>query len=519
MSRPLLEVSGLHKAFAAPVLKNLDFDLRDGEVHALMGSNGAGKSTLCNIVCGIHKPDRGALRFAGEPYSPKSLKDAEALGISMVMQELNLFPTLSVAENLLFRSMADRFGVVRHVSLNRRAAAALRAVGLDAIDPASPLREHGVGQQQLVEIASALNRSPKCLILDEPTAALTDPQIDKLFDQIRQLRDAGAGVLYISHRMDEIARIADRVSVLRDGELVATERADAVSVDRLVELMAGKAPGQSKPAGSGSPAEARAVAMKIDNLSRRTRNRSGVASGFENVSLEVRSGEVLGIGGLIGSGRTELLRAIFGADEADSGCIRLATDEFTIARRFRSPAEAMAHGIGMVVEDRKAQGLFLDASVRRNITFAKLRELTGTLRVVDRETERELAATMAKRLHIHCDSPTQRVATLSGGNQQKTLIARWLACDFGILLFDEPGRGVDINAKSRIHELIRALTHSGKAIVVVSSETPELLSLADRIAVMSNGRLAEVFDRPDVSEAALLEASFRYYASAEAMGA
>lgn len=515
MNQELLRVSKLCKSFAVPVLQNLDFQLHEGEVHALIGSNGAGKSTLCNIISGIHAPDSGNFVFAGQPYIPSSLKAAEALGICMVMQELNLFPTLSVAENLCFRSMADRFGIVRHKSIQRRARESLRAVGLSNIDPAQPLAQLGVGQQQLVEIASVLQRPIKLLILDEPTAALTDPQIELLFAQIDLLRNQSVGVIYISHRMDEISRIADRVSILRDGELIATEAVADINVHRMVQLMAGDASTDTNASESTKNLDRQysAVLLKVENLSRRVRNQSGGDCGFENVSFELRSGEVLGIGGLIGSGRTELLRAIFGADVAQSGCIRLASDEFQVPQLMSSPAEAISHGIGMLVEDRKAQGLFLSGSIRDNISFTLLEGLTNKLGVVDQSAEEDLALSMSEKLSIQYDSIQQPVSSLSGGNQQKTLMARWLARDLSILLFDEPSRGVDARAKARIQALIREQAAMGKAVLVVSSETQELLKVSDRVAVMSNGRLAGVFNTAELTEEKLLEASFRFYAS------
>jgi len=520
MSQLLFRANKLNKSFAVPVLKDLDFELHRGEVHALMGSNGAGKSTLCNIICGIHTADSGNFQFEGQPYVPSSLKEAETLGICMVMQELNLFPTLSVAENLCFRSLADRFGIVRHSVIEQRAQKALRAVGLANIDPAQPLSQLGVGQQQLVEIASVLQQSIKLLILDEPTAALTDPQIDLLFEQINRLKSQGVGVIYISHRMDEISRIADRVSILRDGELVATEAVTDIDADKMVQLMAGDASTgvddsktSTKVAEQTAQVQANPVLLKVENLTRRIRNQSGGLTGFENVSLELRAGEVLGIGGLIGSGRTELLRAIFGADLAHSGCIRLAADTFDTPRLMRSPAEGINHGIGMLVEDRKAQGLFLSGSIVDNISFTVLDRLTNKLGVVASNAEEQLSAFMGEKLSIQYDSMQQPVSSLSGGNQQKTLIARLLAKDLSILLFDEPSRGVDARAKARIQQLIREQAAKGKAVLVVSSETQELLKIADRIAVMSNGQLAGVFDAVELSEEKLLAASFRFYGS------
>jgi ribose transport system ATP-binding protein len=353
------------------------------------------------------------------------------------------------------------------------------------------------------------------LILDEPTSALTGPQIDLLFEQIIQLKKQGIGVIYISHRMDEISRIADRVSILRDGELVATKAVADISTDRMVQLMAGDESTSidMKESIDQSHLPNNSILLKVENLTRRTKNQSGGDSGFENISFNLNAGEVLGIGGLIGSGRTELLRAIFGADQAHKGCIRLASDGFKTRRIMKSPADAISHGIGMLVEDRKSQGLLLSHSVSKNISFAILDSLNKKLGVVDQSAEQDLAESMSKKLSIQCDSMQQPISLLSGGNQQKALLARWLAIDFSILLLDEPSRGVDARAKNQIQALIRELAAMGKAILIVSSETQELLKVSDRIAVMSNGRLAGIFKTTELSEEKLLEASFCFYSS------
>ena len=513
----LLRVKKLNKSFAVPVLKKLNFELREGEVHALLGSNGAGKSTLCNIISGIHTADSGDFEFSGSNYTPSSLQKAESLGICMVMQELNLFPTLSVAENLFFRSMSDRFGIVKHQVIQKRAKKALETVGLDYIDPAQPLSQLGVGQQQLIEIASVLQRHIKLLILDEPTSALTGPQINLLFKQILQLKKQGVGVIYITHRMDEISRIADRVSILRDGELVATKTTTDISTDHMLQLMAGEESISTDEKSSMTKplAKINKTLLKVENLTRRTKNQSGGDSGFEEINFHLHAGEVLGIGGLIGSGRTELLRTIFGADQAHSGCIRLATDKFKMKRIMRSPTEAISHGMGMLVEDRKSQGLLLSHSVSKNISFAKLNNLINRFGLVNNDIESELAQSMKEKLNIQYNSSNQPISFLSGGNQQKALLARWLAIHFSILLLDEPSRGVDARAKSQIQLLIRELAAQGKALIVVSSETQELLKVSDRIAVMSNGCLAGIYNANDLTEEKLLEASFSFYSSEE----
>lgn len=501
MRRELLQCSAVSKAFAVPVLSGVDFSVQPGEVHALMGSNGAGKSTLCNLIAGVLPLDSGRLTLGGERYAPASIREAEALGVRMVMQELNLFPTLSIAENICFNRLGARLGLLSRRRLRAQAAEALAALGLESLDPELPVAALGVGQQQLIELARVLAQPLSLLILDEPTAALTDPQIEVLFARLRELRERGVGIIYISHRMDEISRIADRVSVLRDGRLVATEAAAALDSHRVVELMTGET-AHGPPGRSGSGRRDRAL-LRIEGLGRR--------GAFSDIHLEVHAGEVLGIGGLIGSGRSELLRAIFGADRADQGGVRLAADGFATLRRFRSPGEAVAAGIGLVVEDRKSQGLLLPASVQHNISLGSLGALRGRFGLLEQGREAALAASRCEALDIRCHSLDQAVHELSGGNQQKVLIARWLALDLPVLLFDEPGRGVDARAKARIATLLRELAAAGKAIVVVSSETAELFELSDRIAVLSNGRLAETFTAGEASEQRLLAACFRFY--------
>lgn len=507
----LLQTRGLDKQFAVPVLRGVDFSLHRGEIHALMGSNGAGKSTLCNIIAGIHQPSAGSLLLEGNHYSPASIRDAEAAGVRMVMQELNLFPNLSIAENLCFNQLGNRLGIINRSTLKTSALAALARLKLDDLDPDLPVAALGVGKQQLVEIARVLTQPVRLLILDEPTAALTDPQIDQLFLQLDALRQSGVGIVYISHRMSEIQRVADRVSVLRDGVLVATESAHDMDDERLVHLMAGPAMVQipahgaaPEPAAQRPREPAGAVALRAEGFGRQ--------GAFRDISLEVHRGEVLGIGGLIGAGRTELLRALFGADLADRGWLRLAADGFTGKHRFKSPREAIAAGIGLVVEDRKEQGLLLDKSIAMNISLGSLPHLHNRLGLVDDAAIARHSELLCDKLDVKRDSIAQSVGQLSGGNQQKVLIARWLLQDLDVVLFDEPGRGVDARSKLRIQQLIRELAARGKAIVVVSSETEELLALADRVLVLSNGRLAGEFDAATVTEETLLAASFRHYA-------
>jgi ribose transport system ATP-binding protein len=497
---PRLRVRGLRKAFAAPVLRGISLDVRAGEVHALIGANGAGKSTLSKIVAGLLRPDAGAMERDGRPFAPASRRAAGDAGVQIVHQELNLLPTLSVGENLLLGRWPARAGlIIDRRRLREEATRALAALGLEGLDPDAPLAEVGIGHQQLVEIAAALSRPCRVLLLDEPTAALTDPQVERLFARLRDLKAAGAGMVYVSHRLEELRRIADRVSVLRDGEIVATVPADALSVPEAVRLMVGRAVAMRGP---GRAATGGRVAMRVEGLSR--------GPAVKGVSLAVREGEILGLAGLVGAGRTELLRAIVGADRPDSGAISLGDPP--VPRRVRRPADAARAGVGMVPEDRKRRGLLLPLAVRANASLGRLRALgRGPLRLVDRRAERAEVESAAGRTQLRCRSIEQPASELSGGNQQKVLLGRWLLRGPRVLLLDEPTRGVDLEAREAIHRLLVELADAGTAIVLVSSEFEELLSLCDRIAVLSAGRLVETVDRdaPGWTTEALLHAAFR----------
>ncbi len=501
----LLSVHNLDKTFAVPVLKQLNFELKRGEIHALMGSNGAGKSTLCNIIAGVHQATAGSMQFLGNDYRPENVNAAETSGVRMVMQELNLFPTLSIAENLCFKHLGNKFGVIDKQRLNQKAEALLTLVGLNDLSPDTPMAELGVGKQQLIEIASVISEPTQLLIVDEPTAALTDPQIDLLFNELNRLKESGVGIIYISHRMDEIQRIADRVSILRDGQLVATENIADIDVDTIVNLMAGSVDESAKTITKNNNTKANPVAFTVNQFTR--------APAFNDISFDVKAGEVLGIGGLIGSGRTELLRAMFGADVASSGFLSFTNDNFQQKVTPKTPIDGVKAGIGLVVEDRKSQGLLLQGSLLSNISLSILPKLTQFFGVTNNTQEHELATDIAKRLAIKYDDIYAPISQLSGGNQQKALIARWLLKDLPILLFDEPSRGVDARAKALIHDLIREQAALGKAVVVVSSETQELMTVSDRILVLSNGRLAGEFNPETLTEEQLLEASFRYYSA------
>lgn len=498
MPVPLLTVHGLEKRYGVPVLTDFDFELAPGEVHALVGSNGAGKSTFARILCGLVASDRGQVEFCGQPHAPRSKRAAEAAGVVMVLQELNVIGTLTVAENLFLSRLPHRSGLIDVDELHVRARAALARVGLAELDPATPAGELGVGQQQLLEIAGALAQDCRLLILDEPTAALTDPEIERLFAYLRQLQAGGVGILYISHRMDEIRRIADRVTVLRDGRRISTHPAAETTPADLVREMVGHELPDRAAAGVRAAGE---VALQVRHL--RT------ASGVEDVSFSVHRGEILGLAGLIGSGRTETLRAIYGADPLLAGEIEVGAPAARV--HFREPADAVRAGIGMVPEDRKQDGLLLTQSIRVNGTLASLPLHVRMAGWLDAGAEERTAAELCERLAVRCASLEQAAGELSGGNQQKIVIGRWLARDGEVLLLDEPTRGIDVAAKDRIYRLLQELVAEQKAIVVVSSDLPELMALCDRIVVLSAGRVAGEFRPGEWTQEKITRAAFSGY--------
>jgi len=498
----LLRGEGLGKRYATPVLSGVGFELHGGEVLALTGENGAGKSTLSKIVAGLVDPSEGEMWLEGQPYRPKSRKEAERLGVRMVLQELSLVPTLSVAENLLLERLPNTAGFIRRDVLNQAAAKQMAMIGLEAIDPRLPVSALGVGHQQMVEIARSLVGECRLLILDEPTATLTSREIEHLFHQIALLKARGVGVVYISHRLDELQQIADRVMVLRDGKHVETRPMRGSTQDDIVRLMVGRDVHEAldrprRPAG--------AVAMRVKGMSRGTVVR--------DVSLSLHNGEVLGLAGLVGSGRTELLRLIYGADRKDSGEVLLGNA--TTPARIATPVQAVKAGIGLVTEDRKSQGLLLPLSIRINTTLANLKAVAGG-GWLKRDEERVEVERLRQLLRVRSDSSEQAVGQLSGGNQQKVVFARWLHRDCEVLLLDEPTRGVDIGARADIYAQMDRLAAAGKALLMVSSDLRELMSVCDRIGVMSAGRLVRIFERGEWSEHALLEAAFSAYLAADA---
>ncbi|MCL6301269.1 sugar ABC transporter ATP-binding protein [Streptomyces kronopolitis] len=502
--RPLLRVEGVTKSFpGVRALDGVDLTLRAGEVHVLLGENGAGKSTLIKMLSGAHRPDEGRLLADGgqdgtreglHEVHIRSAQDAERLGIATIYQEFNLVPGLTVAENIfLGRQPRNRLGLVDKKTMRTRAAALLRRVRLD-VSPDTPVGELGIARLQMVEIAKALSLDARVLIMDEPTAVLTSEEVETLFEIVRELRDGGVGVIFITHHLDEIGVLGDRVTVLRDGRSVREVPA-ATDEDELIRLMVGRDIAEQYP--RQRPDEPGAPVLRVRGLTRR-----GAAAGpvFEGIDFEVRAGEVVGLAGLVGAGRTEVVRAIFGVDRYDAGTVEIDGKE--LARG--DVRAAMRAGLGLVPEDRKGQGLVLDASLQDNLTLARLdRDTRGGL--VDRGTQRREAAAVAAQLKVRMSGLGQSARTLSGGNQQKIVIGKWLLTDTRLLILDEPTRGIDVGAKVEIYQLINELTASGRAVLMISSDLPEVLGMSDRVLVMSQGRLAGELPAEAATQDAVME--------------
>lgn len=481
-AEPVVRMRNVSKEFPGVLaVDGVNLEIMPGEVHVIAGENGAGKSTLMKLLSQVERPTSGEVEISSERAGFHGPRYAQSLGVAMVYQEFALAPDLSVAENLFLGREPARAGLVNRREERNRAGELLRRVGLD-INPNRLVSSLTVAEQQRVEIAKALAIQAKILILDEPTATLAEKEIESLFEVIRNLKSHGIAILYISHRLDEIFRIADRVTVMRDGKIVDTLPVGELDEDKLVRMMVGRDIENLYPK---AEVEIGDVVLRVEGITR--------GGALKNCSFEVRAGEILGFAGLVGAGRTELARAVFGADPIDSGRIELDGREV----RIKSPQAAIDAGIGYLTEDRKGEGLALQLGIDKNITLATLPAWAG---LVNLKAERQTAQRRSDQLNIRTPSIRRRVQMLSGGNQQKVVVAKWLETNAKVLFFDEPARGIDVGAKAEMFSLIGDLAKEGRAIVLISSYLPELLNMCDRILVMHEGQVAGVLSREKFSE-------------------
>ncbi len=486
---PVLEMRHIRKTFPGVVaLDDVDFDLRRGEVHILLGENGAGKSTLMKILSGAYHKSAGQIVFDGEDVEIRNPKHAQSLGISTIYQEFNLIPHLSAGENIFLGREPRRFGLIDQRAIFQEATRTLNGLGLN-LDPHKLIKELKVAEQQMIEVAKALSLDARILIMDEPTAALTEHEIKELFANIRSLRDKGVSIVYISHRMEELFEIGDRVTVLRDGRTVGTYDVRETSKAELIRLMVNRELTELFPK---ERAELGPEVLRVEELN--------THAGLKDISFSLRKGEVLGIAGLLGAGRTELARAIFGLDKIASGTISING----LPQRIGSPRAAINSGIGFLTEDRKSQGLVLPLSVKENLCLASVDKFSRW-GLMNAQEEQQAADRYVKDLRIKTPSLDQKVVYLSGGNQQKVVLSKWLCCKSEIFIFDEPTRGVDVGAKAEIYQLMNKLTASGVAIIMISSEMLEVLGMSDRILVMRGGRITGEFSAEEATSERILQ--------------
>lgn len=494
----LLNVSGVTKEFPGVLaLKNVSLSVAKGEVHGLLGENGAGKSTLIKILSGAYKPDSGIIEFNGQTVRVENPHHAQKLGIVTIYQEFNLVPSLTIAENVFIGREPGAQGFVNWTKLRESTRELLDRLGI-ALDPMTLVRDLSVAEQQMVEIARALSMQSQLIIMDEPSSALSETEVRRLFDLIRELRSQGISVIFVTHRLEEVMQICDRITVLRDGRNVGSASVKDITTADIIRMMVGRSMDELFQR-TGASRHGDAV-LRVRNLSRTGNSQDPHAMVLQDINFEVHAGEILGIAGLVGAGRTELARAIFGADPFASGIIEIEGRPV----RIRSPRDAIRHGIGLVPEDRKQQALFLALAVRENTSMASLDRLLRWGLFVRRNDEDRLMEQYREALNIRMSSPEQKVANLSGGNQQKVVIARWLALKPKVLIVDEPTRGIDVAAKAEVHMLLNELAHSGIAVVMISSELPEILGMSDRIITLREGRLTGEVTRAEATEEKLM---------------
>jgi len=493
MGDVLVSMEEIEKTFpGVHALSQCRFELRSGEVHALVGENGAGKSTLMKVLAGVYAKDAGRIVFKGKEVDIPNPRAAQQLGISMIHQELNLMPHLTVAQNI-FIGRESRPGfrlLLDEKEINAKTQQLFETMHLK-LDPRTKVADLTVAKQQMVEIAKALSFNSDVLIMDEPTAALTESEIDELFRIIRQLRERGVGIVHISHRLEELKLISDRVTVMRDGHYIDTVSTQAVTIDQIISMMVGRTIYEATPEVPDNPSQE--VVLEVKNL-----NRGNV---IKDVSFSLKKGEILGFAGLMGAGRTEVARAIFGADRADSGDIVVQGQ----AVHIKSPRDAVSHGIGYLSEDRKRYGLALGMDVETNMVLAALQKFLSSIGWVNNARTRATAQQYVEALSIKTPGLQQKVRNLSGGNQQKVVVGKWLTADTDILIFDEPTRGIDVGAKSEIYHLLNELARQGKSIIMISSELPEILRMSHRIIVMCEGRITGELSSAEATQERIMQ--------------
>lgn len=492
MSPTLLRMEEISKGFpGVQALSDVQIELMAGEVHALVGENGAGKSTLMKILTGIYQKDKGRIFYLGKEINVPDTKVAQELGISMIHQELNLMPDLTVAQNIFIgREPRGLFNfLLKENELNKKAKELFDQLNIK-LDPRALISDLTVAKQQMVEIAKALSFKAKVIIMDEPTAALTDSEIDTLFSLIHQLRESGVGIIYISHRMEELKQITNRITVMRDGMYIDTVKTDEISIDKIISMMVGRQIYEtSKPEIKENNEK---VVLRVEKLNR--------GSLLKDISFELQKGEILGFAGLMGAGRTELARAIFGADRIDSGDIYINGKKVHI----KTPSDAVKHGMGYLSEDRKQFGIMVDMDVKTNISIASLKDFLKPMGWMNKEKISSVAQNIVEKLKIKTPSIDQEVKFLSGGNQQKVVIGKWLTRDCDILIFDEPTRGIDVGTKGEIYKLFNELVEQGKSIIMISSELPEILRMSHRILVMCEGRVTGELNYKNASQETIM---------------
>ncbi len=482
----LLEAANIYKRFPGVVaLNNVRIRIRPGKVHVLMGENGAGKSTLMKIIAGIHQPDEGNIKIKGQPTHINSPLDALKQGIAMIHQELNLVPFTSVAENIwIGREPVNSFGLIQHEVLYENTQKLLNRLNI-TLDPREEIQYLSIANRQMVEIAKAVSYNSDILIMDEPTSAITESEVAHLFKIIEELTLAGKGIVYITHKMDEVFTIADEISVFRDGEYIGTYDVKDINRDQLIALMVGREISQLYPEKTVMPGE---EILVVQNL--------GLSGVFQDVSFKLRKGEILGIAGLMGSGRTEVVETLFGITPATTGQVYIAGQLTTM----NSPRVAIEQGMALLTEDRKQSGLFLSLTVQDNMEIVSIKDYINRIGFVAQRNIAALCEKLKATLNIKTPSLQQTIENLSGGNQQKALIARWLMMNPMILILDEPTRGIDVGAKTEIHRLITQLAAEGVGILMISSELPEVLGMSDRVLVMSDGKMMGILNREEATQ-------------------